>query len=80
VDAGPLAVKELPPDIRASARVDTNGEVSWPLADVRRAVAALGDAGRVILGLDARSYGNDGAVVTEASVADLSRGNAAMRQ
>jgi hypothetical protein len=50
----------LPPDLAESANVDDNGEVWWRSDAAERAVNALADAGRVILGLDLREYDNDG--------------------
>jgi hypothetical protein len=46
----------LPQTIRDSARVESNGEVAWPITDARAAVDALAGAGCVILGLDLRRY------------------------
>jgi hypothetical protein len=40
--------------------VDANGEVAWPLAGAAAVVNALADAGRLVLGLDLRSYDADG--------------------
>lgn len=50
----------LPLPLRLSARVDANGEVAWPRTDAAAAVNALADAGRVVLGLDLRTYDADG--------------------
>jgi hypothetical protein len=52
----------LPAALRESARRDENGEVTWPLADAAAVVDALADAGRVVLGLDVRTYGDDGSI------------------
>jgi hypothetical protein len=52
----------LPEAVRASARVEPNGEVAWSRADAGAAIGALADAGRVVLGLDVRTYGDDGSV------------------
>ena len=52
----PRDLSRLPDGVRASARVRENGEVEWPLAEVTGAIDALADDGRVILGLDLRSY------------------------
>ena len=46
----------LPGPLRASARVEPNGEVAWSLADAPAVINALADAGRLVLGLDLRSY------------------------
>jgi hypothetical protein len=40
--------------------VDDNGEVAWPKAEAAAVVNALADAGRVVLGLDLRTYDADG--------------------
>lgn len=61
----------LPEDVRTSARIDSNGEVSWRLEDVPRALAALSDARLVVLGLDTRSYEEDGGII-EIPFADFS--------
>ena len=53
----------LPKDLREVARIDANGEVSWPRADALRAIEALTTAGCVVLGLDLRSYDSNGAVL-----------------
>jgi hypothetical protein len=50
----------LPDDVRDAARVRENGEVEWPLADAPRAIDALAGAGRIVLGLDLRSYPDGG--------------------
>jgi hypothetical protein len=50
----------LPPALAERARIDPNGEVSWPLSDASAVVEALADAGRLVLGLDIRDYSPDG--------------------
>jgi hypothetical protein len=52
----------LPIEVRATAHVFENGEVGWPKADAAAAIHALSDAGRCILGLDARTLYPDGGV------------------
>lgn len=54
--------ENLPERVRSTARIDQNGEVSWPVECAAEAVNALADAGFVVLGLDARSYGDDGSI------------------
>jgi hypothetical protein len=51
---------QLPTDVLASARVYTNGEVSWPIGESERAIDGLCDAGFVILGLDVRRVDGEG--------------------
>jgi CHASE2 domain-containing sensor protein len=46
----------LPKAVQAAARVDANGEVSWPDSSAADAINALSDAGAVVLGLDLRFY------------------------
>jgi hypothetical protein len=53
----------LPKSLRASARRDPNGEVSWHRDDAPVVVDALAAAGRVVLGLDVRDYDADGKFV-----------------
>jgi hypothetical protein len=50
----------LPRQLQRSARVDNNGEVSWPDLDVKDAVNALVHAGFVVLGLDVRFHDDTG--------------------
>jgi len=50
----------LPGDVRARARIDPNGEVSWPISEASHAISCLADAGFVILGLDVRWYDDQG--------------------
>jgi hypothetical protein len=45
-----------------SARCDLNGEVAWPLADAPAVINALADGGRLILGLDLRTYDEEGRI------------------
>ena len=56
----PHDVSELPEGLRATARIDPNGEVSWPQSSATTAVEGLADAGYVVLGLDLRFYAADG--------------------
>jgi hypothetical protein len=65
------ALNGLPATVRAVARVDPNGEVSWPLANVADALTALTDAGFIVLDLDTRTYDEQGQV-TEIPFADYS--------
>lgn len=46
----------LPNDLQAAARVDPNGEVSWPDAMGAAAITSLADIGATVLGLDLRYY------------------------
>jgi hypothetical protein len=46
--------------LRSQARVDPNGEVSWHVRDAPAVLTELAEAGRVVLGLDLRDYGDDG--------------------
>jgi hypothetical protein len=73
VERGTDRLGDLPARVRAAARIDTNGEVSWPLARVEEAIEALADTGYLILGLDVRTYAEGGAV-TEVPLVDLSGG------
>ena len=65
------ALDRLPSHVRRTARVDPNGEVSWRLADIEDALAALAEAGFVVLGLDTRTYDEKGRI-TEIPFADFS--------
>ena len=56
----------LPPDVRAAARVEPNGEVCWALSHVTIALDALARANRVVLGLDVRDYNDDGTFIENA--------------
>jgi hypothetical protein len=63
MDDGAMTAKDvasLPDRLRASARIDANGEVSWPLAQARDAISELAESGRVVLGLDMRDYDAEG--------------------
>ncbi len=60
----------LPPNLRASARVESSGEVAWPLDDGPAVINALADAGRTVLGLDLRTYADNR--VTEVAWSDHS--------
>ena len=44
----------LPEEVRRTAWVQSNGEVSWPFEEAAGAIEALAEAGFVILGLDVR--------------------------
>jgi hypothetical protein len=46
--------------IQASARVDANGEVSWPVNHAPEVIETLAENGRLVLGLDLRRYDDDG--------------------
>lgn len=50
----------LSDELRSQARVDPNGEVSWHVRDAPAVLSELGEAGRVVLGLDMRDYDDDG--------------------
>lgn|GEM_PF-2041670 len=50
----------LTQDLQWRARCDPNGEVSWPVSQASAAIDALADSGRLVLGLDIRSYQSDG--------------------
>jgi hypothetical protein len=50
----------LPAELRSTARIDPNGEASWRLSDARAVITALAQSGRIVLGLDLRSYNDDG--------------------
>jgi hypothetical protein len=52
VSAGDLAL--LPDEVRRTAWIQSNGEVSWPFEAAAGAIEALAEAGFVILGLDVR--------------------------
>jgi len=43
-------------DLQAAARVDPNGEVSWPDATAAAAIKGLAESGAIVLGLDLRYY------------------------
>jgi hypothetical protein len=49
--------------VRDEARIDANGETSWPLRSVAAAIDELSASGYVILGTDLRDYGADGRFV-----------------
>jgi CHASE2 domain-containing sensor protein len=53
-------IRALPADLQHSARIDPNGEVSWPDGDAASAIDALTAAGHRVLGLDIRFYLEDG--------------------
>jgi hypothetical protein len=46
----------LAKDLQAAARVDPNGEVSWPDATAAAAINGLAESGAIVLGLDLRYY------------------------
>ena len=50
----------LSSDLRASARVEGNGEVAWHVDDAPEVLRQLADANRVVLGLDIRDYDHAG--------------------
>ena len=63
MDDGAMTAKDvasLPHRLQASARIDANGEVSWPLDKARDAISELAKSGRVVLGLDMRDYDAEG--------------------
>ena len=49
----------LPESLQAIARVSSNGEASWPLAEATAVINALAQADRIVLGLDIREYDDD---------------------
>ena len=51
----------LPESLQAIARVSSNGEASWPLAEATAVINALAQADRIVLGLDIREYDDDAA-------------------
>lgn len=53
----------LPVDLQTGARSASRGEVCWHLSQAPDVVAALAEAGRLILGLDIRDYAADGTFV-----------------
>jgi hypothetical protein len=54
---------ELPDEVRRTAVVFGNGEVAWPNDHAEAAINALADAGKRILGLDARTLHPDGGIM-----------------
>jgi hypothetical protein len=58
--AQPDDLSFLPPEVAATATVEPNGEVRWPLDRAEAAINALADSGRVVVGLDLREYDEDG--------------------
>ena len=64
---------ELPDDVRDAAVVFHNGEVAWPNDEAERAINALADAGKSILGLDARTLYPDGGVMEVPISASIGR-------
>lgn len=50
----------LSDELRARARVEPNGEVSWHVRDAPAVLGELAEVGRVALGLDMRDYDEDG--------------------
>jgi CHASE2 domain-containing sensor protein len=50
----------LPAELQQAARVDANGEVSWPDEDAAKAIESLTTVGHRVLGLDVRFYLADG--------------------
>jgi hypothetical protein len=53
-------LSDLPAEVRADARIDQNGEVSWSDSAAAAAINALTATGRVVLGLDVRFYDSTG--------------------
>ncbi len=50
----------LSAELRSTAGVEANGEVLCPLSDAPAVINALAESGRLVLGLDLRSYSDDG--------------------
>jgi FAD/FMN-containing dehydrogenase len=55
-----MSLSGLPADLQLAARIDANGEVSWPDDYAASAIEALTEAGHRVLGLDVRFYFGDG--------------------
>jgi CHASE2 domain-containing sensor protein len=55
-----MEISALPAALQETARIDANGEVSWPDEDAASAIEALTAAGHRVLGLDVRFYLADG--------------------
>jgi CHASE2 domain-containing sensor protein len=49
-------ISALPAELQEAARVDVNGEVSWPDERAASAIEALTATGHRVLGLDIRFY------------------------
>lgn len=58
--SAPMDISGLPADLQNTARLDANGEVSWPDDHAARAIEALTENGHTVLGLDIRFYLADG--------------------
>ena len=50
----------LSDDLQSLARLDANGEVSWPVRHAPSVLSELAQAARIVLGLDVRDYDQDG--------------------
>jgi hypothetical protein len=55
-----MDISALPAHLQEAARIDANGEVSWPDEQAAAAIEALAAAGHRVLGLDIRFYLDDG--------------------
>jgi hypothetical protein len=53
----------LPDDVRRHAHVFANSEVAWPNDHAEAAVEAIAAAGRIVVGLDARTLHEDGTLM-----------------
>lgn len=54
-------LERMPADLRRSVRLTNNDRVvMWPRAEAAKAIEALAEAGKVVLGLDVRRYLADG--------------------
>lgn len=49
----------LPEEVRRSAWIQPNGEVSWPVGEAERAIKALAEASFIVLGLDVRRQNDE---------------------
>jgi CHASE2 domain-containing sensor protein len=54
-----MDISGLPTDLQDAARVEANGEVSWPEEKAADAVETLTAAGHRVVGLDIRFYFSD---------------------
>jgi hypothetical protein len=59
----PRDLSGLSPAVRDEARIDANGETSWPLRSAAAAINELSASGHLILGTDLRDYDPDGRFV-----------------
>jgi hypothetical protein len=55
-------LSSLSDEVCGSARVDANGDVSWPIDSAAAAIVSLAEASFVILGLDVRRFDEDGGI------------------